>query len=87
MIKEQIFQIVDGANFKQGQTSKEATDTILNLFKAEVDKLTVIDDEEIEKLWLEYEEKYPMQDVAWDGYLLEHYLQHTKKQLLDLMGE
>jgi len=40
-LKERIFQVVDGANFKQGQTSNEATASILNLLKEELEGLTV----------------------------------------------
>lgn len=55
---------------------------ILNLFKAEVDKLTVIDDR-AETMYLttcDYDK-----DFRW--LKREAQLQHTKKQLLDLMGE
>ena len=53
---------------------------ILNLFKPLLDKLTVIDDEEIAK-------------AVWGEWNAEHLrvaqaqLQHDKQTLLDLMGE
>ena len=60
---------------------------ILNLFKSEVDKLTVIDDEEIkevEKGW--FDALHKDRDEP-ERLLVQAQLQHTKKQLLDLMGE
>ena len=72
MIKEQIFKLLLNA---QGSTRLEhhpniMTYKILNLFKAEVDKLTVM--------------------ITGDEHITGHakaQLQHTKKQLLDSMGE
>ena len=87
MLKEQIFQIVDRANFKQGQTSKEATNTILNLFKAEIEKLTVIDNEEIEQALNTLPATYKNSGLEIDRHLIQAQLRHTKKELLDLMVE
>lgn len=78
--------------------SLEWAQEILNLFKAEVDKLTVIDDRE--NYWIRYSQ-YPQDSwdlKAWltdrDNFTYnsikqfqEAQLQHTKEQLLDLMEE
>jgi len=53
----------------QEHTINESVRQILNLFKAEVDKLTVID------------------AVLIDKGIVKAQLQHTKKQLYNLMGE
>jgi copper chaperone CopZ len=59
---------------------KGVAQEILNLFKAEVDKLTVIEDKEITR------HELPDGDYDITG-LCQAQLQHTKKQILDLMGE
>ena len=80
MLKEQINTILKITCLSGDEP--EIEDQILNLFKAEVDKLTVIDDMS-EKLWdKSYDSIEDMVSVA-----LKIQLQHTKKQLLDLMGE
>ena len=56
---------------------------VLNLFKAEVDKLTVIGDD-AEQIYIE-EHTWGMVDIKM--LKREAQLQHAKKQLLDLMGE
>ena len=66
---------------------------VLNLFRAEVEKLTVIDDEELAKLWKQAQQETanPMCHLDATEMMMElerdTQLQHTKKQLLDLMGE
>ncbi len=52
----------------------------LNLFKAEVDKLTVVDDEAIHKITGAVFDLHHEQ-------IAEAQFQHTKKQLLDIMGD
>jgi len=70
--------------------SERLTKAILNLFKAEIDKLTVIDYEEISQsireaisrqVWVDITVKQRYEAIA------DAQLQDTKKQLLDLMGE
>jgi len=85
--------------------SWEISEDVVNLFKAEVDKLTVIDDGAIELLKVRCQ--YPIGEEGYIGrtgvgrratfysinnkklykLLPEAQLQHTKKELLDLMGE
>jgi len=96
MLKEQIAKILYGSE-DYPSTEKRyllLAQAILNLFKAEVDKLTVIDDEEFKAELLKYyigicqtnPPQMPNQtDTIW--CCLKAQLQHTKKQLLDLMGE
>ena len=61
----------------------KVTDQILKLFKAEVDKLTVIDDEEIkEKLGGSWAKAKEMPIGLVVGIATKAQLQHTKKQLL-----
>ncbi len=103
MLKEQITQLLiepdigccdweigkwQLANWKAG-----LPDRILNLFKAEADKLSVIDDEGIDlRKWVEDRTGNIDLFIYSKGVLLdlgdkfkEAQLQHTKKQLLDLM--
>ena len=91
MLKEQVTEILntpirmflsrEDAERIIKQEHKEQEKAILNLFKAEVDKLTELTDEEIdEKL-----------ENDWDGLdsvsLIRFVRDDFKKQLLDLMGE
>ena len=78
MLKEQAAELIDkrcednpqGLPYTQRWVLR---DQILNLFKAEVDKLTMISREQ--NLHLD----------KWEG--VEAQFNHTKKQLLDLMEE
>ena len=103
MLKDEVVEIIkqgrEGvkvtsngvANFVEYPiSSEEITKQIHNLFKAEVDKLTAIGDEEIEA-WLynrlgegnvfeQFNRKF-CKDLLSDGW------QHTKNQLSDLMGD
>ena len=88
MLKEQIFQIVVRANCKQGQTSEEATDTIINLFKAEVDKLTVIDcPYKLTNTELLEAKRGAMPATLGKRQIYLEGVNAVKKKLLDLMGE
>ena len=69
MLKEQIITILEDTELEKNKTN--ASDQILNLFKAEVDKLTVID-------------TYPSVEFKAE---VKSQLQHDKQTLLDLMGE
>ena len=69
-------------------TPEKETEQILNFFKAEVDKLTVIDDESISKHWHGWAYDEPRKYVTIHDYLVaisNDQLQHTKKQLLESM--
>ena len=56
MLKKQVAEIVEGLGYdKYG-----CADQILNLFKAEVERLTIIGGEEIEEIENEYPRKYGM---------------------------
>ena len=68
-----------------------ASDKILLLIKSELDKLTVIDDDVAKEEVLKYhcspettKRDIVITDIECD--LITRQLQHTKKQLLDLMG-
>ena len=83
MLKEQVAILIQGhyGDNKEPQLVRQ----ILNLFKAEVDKLTVIDDDE---RWEHFNNSGLIEEEHWNtNSLIEAQLQHTKKQLLDLMGE
>ena len=70
---------------------QSATAVLYQIFKVEVDKLIVMDSTEITDAKKEAErlswthKVHPMYEK--DKYLLDAQLQHTKKQLLDLMEE
>ena len=94
MLKEQVAEIMELWNdwnnhCKPGLTTNEALGRIHNLymarFKEVVGKLTVIGDEEIDKLWEQYEKENPDQGGldTWDKRVREAQLQDTKKQLLE----
>ena len=90
MLKEQIEEIILAA-YTQGahtghtkQWAKSDTEAVLNLFKAEVDKLTVIEWEEINAIDMKNAESN-FTDALIDTARAQ--LQHTKKQLFSLMGE
>jgi len=90
MIKEQVAEILlehFNNGFVMGEIGvgddQEATDkalgVILNLFKAEVDKLTVMDGERVSAIWGIVSGRSDAQRMVGAQ------LQYTKKQLLDLM--
>jgi len=72
-------------------SSLEYAQSIVNLFKAEVDKMTVIDDEEI----MSHAKDEVQHTFGWTREVIlsgarvvaQAQLKHTKKQLLDIMGE
>ena len=92
MLKEQVLSVVGGTCHYlnqpncpiEGNNACELCDKqveyIINLFKAEVDKLTVIDS------WAEYD-KFCKDGLSGGislvEYLLDKQLQHSKKQLLE----
>ena len=87
MLKEQVAEILLPL-IVDTDKRRRAKMRILNLFKALLDKLTVIERDVIDdafESWADYgEDEYQKEgakQVAHDQ------LQHTKKQLLDLMGE
>ncbi len=85
MLKEQINTILKITCLSGDEP--EIEDQILNLFKAEVDKLTVISWERI-RMVLQEQDKQDQRDPMFRlESIAESQLQHTKKQLLDLMGE
>ena len=101
MLKEQVAKIIqqdrEFADIQLGEYKpfifyktdrKETVNKILNLFKAEVDKLTVIEICPYKLTNTELLEKkrggMPATLVKRNIYL--EGVQHTKKQLLDLMG-
>ncbi len=60
----------------------------INFFKAEVDKLTVIDDDEILKASSPYaDDQDDLQVVQFDREIAKAQLQNTKKHLYDLVEE
>ncbi len=102
MLKEQValrdkIQRIFVWMLTDGLTPKEAVEEILNLFKAEVDKLTVIDmrtisgrvmaDGSKRKQTITYSPKYFSQNKIQLKVTAKAQLQHTKKELLDLVGE
>jgi len=90
MLKEQVAEILRHFDKHeigfQEHTINESVRQILNLFKAEVDKLTVINQAETTKIidkWLEGK----LEARHTSGAIAEAQLQHDKQTLLDLMGE
>jgi len=87
---EETFPSLDDFYPKNLEEKLEAdVDQILNLFKAEIDKLTVIDSEEIDKLWEQYEKENPDQGGldTWDKWVQEAQLQHTQNELREGLEE
>jgi len=103
MLKEQVAEIlrqevIEYEKAWRGEPClkpETLVDQILNLFKAEVDKLTVMDNEELvlEEIRTPTGDNiggYPVVQVTKEIDItatLNKQLQHTKKELLDLMGE
>ena len=87
MLKEQIDGLID--TYKRlGNPEKhsEITAIILNLFKAEVDKLTELTDSEVEAI-LEKGFDINIKPESQEHIQRIIQIQHTKKELLGLMGE
>ena len=98
MLKEQVINILTGAvttnmSYPKGLTWNQCFEEIDKAykawFKAEVDKLTVIDDEERQKISndVAYRSKSLPDRTSGQSYvyrLMKAQLQHTKKQLSDL---
>ena len=97
MLKEKLAELVkpyiESSGFSEQDSLarvKVLLHQILNLIKVEVDKLTVLEDEES---FVDYEVEYakklelhfPIAGEFRDACNREAQLKHTKKQLLDLM--
>jgi len=99
MLKEQVSEILNPIFHKAydgkyhdiaiSASINLTRDKVLNLFKAEVDKLTVIDDEgltEMAEMIFNFGiDIKGIKDLLWQQN--KHQLQDIKRQLLDLMGE